>query len=379
MKIFIVTTSRSDFGLLKNLILEFKKNSMNFKVIAAGSHFLKDFGATSLEIAKNNIKLYKTIKLHSKFETAEDISVGISNHLLKFVNILKKKKPDLIVLLGDRFEVFSIAIAAYILRIPIAHIHGGEVTEGSLDDAYRHCITKMSNVHFVSHDIYKKRIIQMGEDPKSVYNVGALGVDSIKNTKLFNQQYLEKKFKIKFLQKNIIVTLHPEITGYSGTKLLVNELLKSLKKLKNTGIFFTGPGADISNLLIKKKLKDFVKKNNNSYYFDSLGQKNYLSFLSIVDCMVGNSSSGIIEMPSFKKATINIGTRQMGRVKSKSIIDCRIKNKEISKALHKVFTTDFNNKNFKNPYDKNHTARKITKILKLIKIKNFFKKNFYDL
>jgi GDP/UDP-N,N'-diacetylbacillosamine 2-epimerase (hydrolysing) len=227
--------------------------------------------------------------------------------------------------LGDRYEILAVSLAAYLNKVPVAHIHGGEITQGSLDDGFRHCISKMSNFHFVSHKDYKKRLIKMGENPKTIYNFGALGVENIYKTKFLNKHKLEETLKIKLKKNILLVCLQPEITKKLTTNL-VNETLAALKNYNDKSIIFTMPGADLYNDIIFKKLKTFTKSFSNSFLFKTLGSQKFLSFLKIADTIIGNSSSGILEMPTFKKPTINIGDRQKGRIKSNSIIDVSPKN-----------------------------------------------------
>lgn len=381
MNIFIITTARADFGLLKNLVLEFKKNKIYTKIIAAGTHFSKDFGNTYDEIKYSKIKLYKKIIINSKFNNSIDISFVISKHLTEITKIFNKSKPDLMIILGDRYEMLSAAIACHISGVPIAHIHGGEVTVGVVDDAFRHCITKMSHIHFVANKIYKNRVVQLGENPKNVFVTGGLGVDSIKNTKLLNKKQIEKKLGINFCKKNIIINFHPETLNKKKSKAQLNELLTALKTLKDTSFIFTGPGADAENIIIKRTLKKFIDKTDNAYYFNSLGQKNYLSILKLVDCMLGNSSSGLLEMPTFKKASINVGIRQKGRIKSLSVIDSKIKKIDIIKSINKTYSKKFIKilKTAKNPYGSQGASKKIVNIIKKYNFKKILEKNFYDL
>jgi UDP-hydrolysing UDP-N-acetyl-D-glucosamine 2-epimerase len=204
-----------------------------------------------------------------------------------------------LIVLGDRYEILALALAAHISRVPIAHIHGGEITSGITDDAFRHCITKLSHIHFAANKIYKERLIQLGEDPKNIFSVGGLGIDSIKKTKLLLKKEIEKKLKIKFKNKNLLVSFHPETLKKNSALEQIKELLSALSLLNETCIIFTSPGADLENRIILKHIKAFVKRKKNSYYFSSLGQVNYFSILNIVDAIVGNSSSGILEMPTF--------------------------------------------------------------------------------
>ena len=381
MKICIVTTSRSDFGLLKNLILQLKKNYFKVKVIAGGTHYLKKFGNTFTEIEDSGIKIDK--KIYSKINSDNEkiISYVISKHITSAEKIFKELNPDLLIVLGDRHEILAVTIAAHISRIPIAHIHGGELTSGIIDDAFRHSITKMAHIHFAANKIYRNRIIQLGESPQNVFSVGGLGVDNIKNTKLLSKKRLQEVLKIKFNKKNLIVSFHPETLKKNKAEEQINELLSALIKLKDTTIVFTSPGLDLENKIVTKKIKIFIKKTKNAYYFPSLGQINYFSILNQVDAVIGNSSSGILEMPTFKKATINIGERQSGRLKSRSIIDCSIKKKNILNSLKIIYSDKFKNqiKNSKNPYGPFGASIKIVNILKKINLKNILIKKFYDI
>ena len=381
MKICIVSSTRADFGLLKNLILKIKKNNVNYKLIVIGSHLSKYYGSTVSEIKRSNIKISK--KIEYKIDTSSEIGISsiISQCIKKVTKVFLNLNPDLVVLLGDRYEILSCAISAHVCRLPIAHIHGGELTQGLIDDAFRHSITKLSQLHFVANKAYRKRVIQLGENPKNVFNVGGLGVESIKNTKFLNKQYLEKKLKNQFKKKNIIVNFHPETLSKGSAKKQINEILKALKTLKETCIIFTMPGAEVENIIIINRIKNFVKENKNSYFFKSLGQKNYFSVLNIIDLMLGNSSSGLLEMPTFKKATVNLGERQSGRIKANSVISTKIQSSYIIKAINKVYTKNFQKKIKKsaNPYGAGETSKKIFEVLRKINFKNLINKEFYDL
>ena len=381
MNICVFTTTRADFGLLKNLIFELEKNKFKVKVIAGGNHYLKKFGNTFTEIQNAGIKISKNIYSKINSDTSKNISYIISRHITSAAKIIKDLNPDLIIVLGDRHEILGVAIAAHISRVPVAHIAGGELTSGVIDDAFRHSITKMSHIHFVANKIYRNRVIQLGESPKTVFSVGGLGTDSIKHTKLISRKNLQKILKIEFSKKNIIVCFHPETLKKNKAEKQINELLASLIKLEDTTIIFTSPGFDLENKIIIKKIKIFVKKKNRAYYFSSLGQVNYFSILKIVDVIIGNSSSGILEMPTFKKATINIGERQFGRLKSTSVIDSKIKKNEILNSLIKVYSKKFRDKikNSKNHYGPSGASKKIVKILRKINLKNILIKKFYDI
>ena len=321
MKIFLVTSTRADFGIFKNLISNLKKtNYFNLKIIATGTHFSKKHGFSFSEIKNQKVEIYKKVVITNNASSPKSLLNDMSILSKSISFLIKKDKPDLFIVLGDRYEIFAVALSAYLNKVPIAHIHGGEVTQGSLDDGFRHCISKMSNLHFVSHNAYKKRLIQMGENPKTVYNVGSLGVENIYKTKLLSKEELEKSLKINLKKNVLLVCLQPEITK-TLTINLVNETLSALKFYNDKSIIFSMPGADLYNDIIFKKIFKFTKRNSNCFLFKTLGSQKFLSFLKIADVIIGNSSSGILEMPTFKKPTINIGDRQKGRVKSNSIVD----------------------------------------------------------
>jgi GDP/UDP-N,N'-diacetylbacillosamine 2-epimerase (hydrolysing) len=379
MKVFLVTSTRADFGLFKNLILEFKKNSyFNLKIIATGTHFSKKHGFSFKEIKSEKFKIYKKILVTNNTNSPNNILSDMSILLKNISSIIKNDNPDLFIVLGDRHEVFAASLAAYLNKVPIAHIHGGEITQGSLDDGFRHCISKMSNLHFVSHKYYKRRLIQMGENPKTVYNVGALGVENIYKINLLKKEKLERSLKINLKKNILLVCLQPEITK-ELTINLVNETLSALKHFNDKSIIFTMPGADLYNDIIFKKILTFTKKNSNCFLFKTLGSQKFLSFLKISDAIIGNSSSGILEMPAFKNPTINIGDRQKGRVKSNSIIEVFPKKSLIKKKIDFIYSKKFTKKNIINPYKKLNTSKKIISIIKKINLKEYKNKKFFDI
>lgn len=379
MKIFLVTSTRADFGLFKNLIFEFKKDSyFDLKIIATGTHFSKKHGFSFSEIKNYKIDIYKKISITNHTKSPESILSDMGFLSRKISSLIKNDKPDLFILLGDRYETLAVSLAVFLNKVPIAHIHGGEITRGSLDDGFRHCISKLSNLHFVSHMDYKKRLIKMGENPKSIYNVGALGVENIYKTKFLNKKELEKSLKISLKKNILLVCLQPEINK-ELTINLVNETLSALKYYNDKSIIFTMPGADLFNDIIFKNILSFKKKNSNCFLFKTLGSQKFLSFLKIADTIIGNSSSGIFEMPTFKKPTINIGDRQNGRVKSNSIIDVSPNKYLIKKKIDFIYSKKFNIKNIINPYRKLNTSKKIISIIRNINLENCKNKKFYDI
>jgi len=381
MKIFLVTSTRADFGLLKNLIFELKKKKyFDLKIIATGSHFSKKHGFSYEEIKNEKIGIYKKILITNNANSPENILNDMSILTKNISSLITRVKPNLIIVLGDRYEILAISMAAYISKVPIAHIHGGEVTQGSLDDGFRHCISKMSNIHFVSHSEYKERLMRLGENAKNIYNVGGLGAYNIVKLKFFSKNELKKLLGIRFKNKLLLICLHPELNE-KLTINLVNETLNALRTHKDKTLIFTMPGVDLYNHVIFEKIKYFIQNNNNSYYFSSLGSKVFLSLMKISDAIIGNSSSGILEMPSFKKPTINIGLRQQGRVRANSVIDVSSKSKLISRCIRLIYSKKFieKKKNFFNPYKKKNTLKRIISVLKNINLPITVPKKFYDI
>ena len=290
-------------------------------------------------------------------------------------------KPELVILLGDRYEIFSAAISAYFMRIPIAHFHGGEVTEGAIDESIRHSISKMASLHLVSSLLHKKRLIQLGENKMNIHNVGALGIDVIKNTKLISKELLGRKLKIKFQKKIIVITFHPVTLENNTSEEQINEIFKSFKNIKNTTYIFTLPNADMYGNIIIKLIETFCKKYKNAFYYKSLGKTNFYSLINISNLFMGNSSSGIIEVPYFKKPIINIGDRQKGRLQSKTIINCKPESKAIIKAIKLSQSAKYIsllNKS-SNPYEKKSTTLMSLKFIKEKINKLSVKKKFYDI
>jgi GDP/UDP-N,N'-diacetylbacillosamine 2-epimerase (hydrolysing) len=374
-KIWVISGGRAEYFLLESLIHKLKK--FDTTLVLTGSHFFKKYGYTFSQI-KKTIPI-KKIKINLKSDSRGEILLFMSKLIQQFTKKMSTNKPDLIMILGDRYEIFSVAVCAMILKIPIAHIHGGEITEGAFDDSIRHAITKLSHLHFVTTEKYKNRVIQMGENRKNVHNVGSLGVENTQRIKLLKKKEIEKKLNFTLNKKNLLITFHP-VTLTKNIES-IDPLLKSLSKLRDTNLLFTSPNIDPGNNIILKKIKSFVSRNKNSKLFPSLGQKLYFSCIKVFDGVVGNSSSGIIEVPSFQKGSINIGNRQKGRIAAKNVINC--KNNEtsidfsIKKLLSKKFKEDI--KKNKNPYFQKNTSTNIVNILKKLSFKDLPYKNFFDL
>jgi len=382
MKICIVTGTRAEYGLLKRLMFEIKKNKkFQLRIIVTGMHLSKKFGFTYREIESDGFKINKKININLKSDTSIGIINSINLGTKGFTKAYEKLKPDLIMVLGDRYEIFAAVVAACFSRIPVVHLHGGETTEGSIDEALRHSITKMSHMHFVANKEYKKRVMQLGENPKMVFNVGGLGVDNIRYTKLLTKARLKKDLNLKFAKKNLLINFHPETLNKFSSRKQFNEVLKALKKFNKINLVFTMPNADLDGKIIFKMIKDFVKKNKNAQYFISMGQLRFFSCLKYFDGMIGNSSSGLLEMPSFKKGTLNIGDRQLGRLKAESVINVRPNKESIIRGINILYSKKFQKKlkKTKNPYGLGGATEKIIKILSKVKLKNLLKKRFYSL
>jgi UDP-hydrolysing UDP-N-acetyl-D-glucosamine 2-epimerase len=367
-KICFFTGTRADYGLLRPLITTAKeKENFIVQIVASGMHLSPEFGMTYKEIEKDGFLIDEKIEILLSSDTYSGMAKSIGLGIISYTDAIQRLKPDIVVILGDRFEALAFAITAYTLRIPIAHLYGGETTEGSLDDGYRRAISQLSDIDFTSTEKYREVLIKHGKLPERVFNVGALGIDNIKTMKLLSKKKLENILGIKFFEKNLLITFHPETKNPERNQFFFSEVLKALSKLKNTLLIFTKSNADAEGRLINKMIDEFVSKNkSNAVAFANLGQLIYLSTMKHVDGVIGNSSSGIIEAPSLKVPTINIGDRQRGRVRAESVIDCKPDYHEIKMALNLIYRKDFRNrlKTIKNPYGDGDAALKIIGILR---------------
>jgi GDP/UDP-N,N'-diacetylbacillosamine 2-epimerase (hydrolysing) len=345
-------------------------------------HLSPEFGSTYQEIENDGFIINKKVEMLLSSDTPSAISKSTGLGMIGFADAFNDLNPDLLIVLGDRYEIFAATTVAMFAKIPIAHIHGGETTQGAFDEAIRHSITKMAWWHFVASEDYKNRVIQLGESPSRVYNVGGLGVDAIKKTKLLSKKELTNKMGIKFSKKNLLITYHSVTLEDETSQKYFESLLNALKELKDAYLIFTLPNSDSDGRVIKRMIKDFIANNGErSISFTSMGSLNYLSTLQFVDGVVGNSSSGLAEAPTFKIGTINIGDRQDGRMKAESVIDCNPDQKSITTAIKKLYSNRFQNtlSTVNNPYGNGKAAGKIMKILKKTKIPDELKKEFYDL
>lgn len=381
-KICVVTGTRAEYGLLYWLLKEIEADKdLELQVIVTGMHLSPEFGLTYKEIEKK-FKINKKIEMLLSSDTSVGISKSMGLAQISFAESYDELKPDIVIVLGDRYEIFSATSAAMIARIPIAHLHGGEKTEGAFDESIRHSITKMSHLHFTATNEYKNRVIQLGENPSRVFNVGGMGIENIKRLKLLSKDEFEKSIEFKLNIKNILVTFHPVTLENSTAKEQFQQLLDAIDKLEDTNIIFTKANSDTDGRVINQMIDEYVTKNSNkSIVFTSLGQLRYLSVLQYVDAVVGNSSSGLAETPSFKIGTINIGDRQKGRIKASSVIDCEPNKDSILKSFEKLYSKEFQEtlKTTINPYGDGCASKKIVEILKSVDLENILKKSFYDL
>lgn len=381
-KICIITGTRAEYGLLRWVMDGIKKSpEFTLQLIVTGMHLSHEYGETFKFIEQDGFNIDKKVELNLTSDKPVGISKSMGHGLIGFAKSFDELKPDLIMVLGDRFEIMAGVTAALPFRIPVAHIHGGELTEGLIDEAIRHSITKMSHFHFVAAPEYRKRVIQLGEQPDNVYLVGGLGVDSIKRINLLDKLGLEQALNFKFGKKNLLVTYHPVTLDKGMAKTQMSELLEALEMLTDTNLIFTYSNADTEGKEINRLIEKFVSKKSNRIAFRSLGQLKYLSCMSQVDGVVGNSSSGLIEAPSFKKGTINIGDRQRGRLIASSVIECLPNCKSILNAIKKLYSKDFQNSlsAVVNPYGEGLASEKILTILKNVRFDNKIKKRFNDI
>lgn len=381
-KVCFVTGTRAEYGLLSRLMNLVKEdNDLQLQVIATNMHLMPEYGETYKEIEKDGFSIDKKVYMYKPSDDAHGIISSMAEEMQGMNDALAELNPDILVLLGDRYEILVAAQVALIHRIPIAHIHGGEVTEGAFDDAIRHSVTKMSSLHFTSCEEYRHRVIQMGEQPSRVFNVGSLGVENIKAVPLMGKEELETSLDFKIEGQTILVTYHPVTLGSNSAKD-IHEFLDALEEFKDLKVIFTMPNSDTGRDAIALAIENYVQKHQGqAKAFTSLGLKRYLSTLQYVKAVVGNSSSGIIEVPSFGIPTLNIGDRQKGRLASKSVVNSGTSKEEVIVGLKYCLSEEMQKaaKNYENPYAKPNTAQLIFQELKVVELTGLNLKTFYDL
>lgn len=377
-KICVVTATRAEYGLLKPLIQQIQDDdSLELQIIATGAHLSPEFGLTYKLIEKDGFTISDKVEMLMSSDTSTGIVKTMGVCMISIADSFSRLKPDMIVVLGDRYEMLSVVSAATIFKIPVAHLHGGEITEGAYDDAIRHAITKMSHLHFVSTEEYRQRVIQMGEADENVFHVGAIGLDNIRNFQLLTKEELEEELGLKFKKYNYQVTFHPETLGNLSSGEQFEMLLKAIDSQNDSMFVFTKANADTDGRIINQMIDEYVAKNQDkAKAFHSLGALRFLSFLSHSTAIVGNSSSGILEAPSLNIPTINIGERQKGRTQAKSILNCSCNIESINKSFEIVKSSEFSEsiKGIKNPYENGGAASKIIEVIKSRKNINSIKK-----
>lgn len=383
-KICVVTGTRAEYGLLSRLIRMIdESDKTRLQLIATNMHLSPTYGETYKEIEADGFTIDRKIPI---IEEGRNDSVATLKSMAKaisgFADAFNELKPDLVTLLGDRYEILAAAEAALIEKIPIAHIHGGEVTEGAYDDAIRHSITKMSHLHFPSIEPYRKRIVQMGENPDRVFTVGAIGVENIKRIPLLSKEEAEQSIGFAIDKNTILVTYHPVTLGPDSMKRDIDAFIAALEERSSLRVIFTMPNSDNGSDVIVEAINSFVRNNGErTVAFKSLGLKRYLSVMKEVGAVVGNSSSGIVEVPSFGVPTLNIGDRQKGRLAAESVVNSDTDKKSILKGLEKVLSPAFQDfcKTVNNPYGKENTAEEIFNVISTYPLDNIIQKHFYDI
>ena len=379
-KYCILSSSRADFGILSNFIKKLlSKKNINLDLILTGSHTSKKFGETKKEAYENGIKYFYELNIPNKNKNANDLSFSSSILLKKLSKKFKKEKYKNLIILGDRFEIFIAAYVATIYKVPIIHLSGGDETQASYDNQFRNAITKLSHIHFATNEISKNRIIKMGENPKNVFNFGSLSIENICKLKKIKKEIIEKKFKLKFSKIFFLVTFHPETLGFDDIKNL-KSLLAAISNFRNFQFIFTSSNTDEGGDFINSMIKNFSKNNKNIIFIKSFGQKNYLNVMRFSSGIIGNSSSGVCEAPSFKIGTLNLGNRQSGRMKIKSVINSDFTKRNIVSGIKKILSNKFKSQiqNVKNPYYKKNTSNNIIRKIISYDNQNILIKRFND-
>ena len=381
-KVCVVTGTRAEYGLLRWVMQGIQEApELTLQIIVTGMHLSPEFGLTWRDIEADGFRIDRKVEMLLSSDTPVGVAKSMGLGLIGFADALQALQPDILVVLGDRFEILSAVAAALVARIPVAHLHGGETTEGAMDEAIRHSITKMSHLHFVAAEAYRRRVIQLGEQPDRVFLVGGLGVDNIKRLQLLERVELETALNFQFGPKNLLVTFHPVTLEQATAADQMAELLAALATRADTHLIFTMPNADTDGRILFSMIEEFVRCHPHARAYTSLGQLRYLSCIQQVDGVVGNSSSGLAEVPSFRKGTINIGDRQRGRLKAESVIDCRPDRQDIAAALEQLYSPAFQEsmKQVRNPYGEGGASEKVVEVLRCYPLEGLLKKSFFNL
>jgi len=381
-KLCVVTGTRAEYGLLRPLLSEIAADrSLQLQLVVTGMHLAPEFGLTCREIEADGWAIDRKVEMLLSSDSPTGIAKSMGLAMIGFADAFAGLLPDLLVVLGDRFEIFSAVAAATVCTIPVAHLHGGETTEGVIDEAFRHSITKMAHLHFTATEEYSRRVVQLGEQPDRVFTVGAIGIDAIRGRHLLERAALEKAIGFTLGRRNLLVTFHPVTLQRHASEEHFTALLRALEELPDTHLLFTKANADTGGRIINAMIDGYVRAHpEKAAAFTSMGQLHYLSAMRLVDGVIGNSSSGLLEAPSFKIGTINIGDRQQGRVRAPSVIDCQPTEKAIAAALARLFSAEFTASlaHCVNPNGDGDTAGRILSVLRQYPLAGIVKKKFYD-
>lgn len=382
-KICVVTGTRADYGLLYWVLKAIQReSSLALQIVATGMHLSTAFGLTYRDIEADGFAIDKKVEMLLASDSDVGVTKSVGLGTIGFADAFHALAPDIVVLLGDRFEILAAATAALIARIPVAHIHGGETTEGAIDESIRHAVTKMAHLHLVATDAFRARVVQLGEDPARVITVGAPGIDYIRHVKLLGRRELERSLGFELGARNFLVTYHPATLGDEAPEDAIRELLSAVEQFPEAKVIFTMPNADPGGNEISRRIEAFVEDfPGRAMVAKSLGQVRYLSTIAQVDAVIGNSSSGIIEVPVLRKPTVNVGSRQRGRPRADSVVDCAPRADEIAEAIRRVCSPSFKATLDKtvSPYGEGGAAERILEVLTSVNLDRLLTKKFHDM
>lgn len=381
-RVCVVTGGRSDYGLLRWVMEGIRASGeLQLQLIATGMHLSPEFGLTYRDIERDGFTIDQKVEMLLSSDTGVGIAKSMGLALSGFGEALQRLAPDVVVVLGDRFEILATVCAALVARVPVAHLHGGEVTEGAFDEAIRHAITKMSHLHFVAAEAYRKRVIQLGEQPERVFVVGGLGIDNIRRLALLEREALEAALDFRLGPRNLLVTFHPVTWEQAASVTAMRELLSALEALQDTHLIFTLANADTEGRELNEMVRRFIVNRPTACLHHSLGQLRYLSCVRHVDGVIGNSSSGLVEVPSLHKGTVNIGDRQRGRLRAASVIDCASDRASITSAIERLYSAEFQASlaTVTNPYGDGNAAERVVRTLRDFPLGSILRKPFHDL
>ena len=380
-KVCVVTGTRADYGLLRWVMHGIKDSALlDLQLLVTGAHLSPEFGLTYRHIEEDGFTIDRTVEMLLSSDTAVGVSKSVGLAVAGIAEAFEELSPDIVVLLGDRYEMWAAGVAATIARIPIAHAHGGELTEGAIDDVIRHGLTKMSHLHFVSAPEFRDRVIQLGESPERIFVIGALGLDSVQRESLMSRNQLQSSLGAELGERNLLITFHPATLEFGSARSQMNSLLAALEFFTDINFFITMPNADMEGRGIVELIHEFAARTPRAKVFTSLGQRRYHSLMHYVDAVVGNSSSGLIEAPFLKKATVNIGSRQDGRPRATSVIDCKPQKDSIVAAIQNVYQPEFQDKlnTVTNPYGLPGASTAMVEILESHPLEGILIKHFHD-